>query len=269
MSRITFVIVGILIIVAGVVFLKKMSLLFIGLGVIIAILPFLLTYLVGVRKEKEKEAKFLEFIRELAESVKAGTPITQSIVAISKKDFGSLTPHIDKLANQISFSIPLKQALRTLAAETKSRVISRTIELIIQAETSGGNIGDVLESAVKAVSEIEKINKERKSQVYGMIVQGYVIFLIFIAIMLFVQLKFLPLISQAMVGVTSSNALMLQTSSFKIIKNTFFYLVLIQAAFAGLVIGKLSEGSLKYGVKHSAILIAISYLLVAVSKIIG
>jgi len=268
MSRITSIIAGIVIIVAGLIFIPKMSFLFIGLGVIIAALPFLLSYLSGVKREKDKESRFLEFIRELAESVKAGTPITQSILAISKKDFGSLTEHVEKLSNQLSFSIPLKQALRTFARDTRSETISRTIELVIQAETSGGEISSVLNAAVKSVSEIEKLKKERKSQVYGMIIQGYLIFLIFIAIMLFVQIKFLPLISQAMAGTSQSMALTLQATNFKIINRTFFYLLLIQAFFGGLVIGKLSEGSLKYGIKHSVILMVISYLLVVGSRII-
>ncbi|MCS7134573.1 MAG: type II secretion system F family protein, partial [Candidatus Pacearchaeota archaeon] len=165
-----------------------------------------------------------------------------------------------KLANQLSFGIPLRTALRIFAKETKNVIISRTVELIIQAELSGGEISSSLEAASKNVAEIEKIKRERRTQVYGMILQGYIIFLIFIAIMLFLQLKFFPLIEKSLQQAPSN--------AFEIIKKTFFYLLMIQAFFAGLVIGKLSEGSIKYGIKHSVILLTISYLLFSLSKVI-
>ncbi|MCS7134471.1 MAG: hypothetical protein NZ889_01270, partial [Candidatus Pacearchaeota archaeon] len=85
-------IIGALIILGGFFFAKRMFLLLFGLGIIIIILPFFVSYLLSVRKEKELELKFLEFVRELSESVKAGTPIVKSIIAVSNKDFGSLTP---------------------------------------------------------------------------------------------------------------------------------------------------------------------------------
>ncbi len=269
MSKYVSVVIGILIIIISLVFLKKLAFLLVGLGIIIAVLPFIVSYLTSVRKEREKETRFLEFIRELTDSVKAGTPISKSILAVSKKDFGSLTSNVEKLSNQINFGIPLRQALRTFASDTRSEIISRTIELIIQAETSGGDIAEALNAAVKSVSEIEKIKKERKSQVYSMMVQGYIIFLIFIAIMLFVQIKFLPLISNALAGTTNLGGITLQTTGFKVIQKTFIYLILIQAFFSGLVIGKLSEGSIKFGLKHSVILVIISYLIIAVSKVIS
>ncbi|UCD20971.1 MAG: type II secretion system F family protein [archaeon] len=268
MGKSVAVIIGIVIIVASLILIPSLAYLLVALGVIIIVLPFVMSYLVSVRREKEKESKFLEFIRELAESVRSGTPIGKSILAVSRKDLGSLTPHVQKLANQISFGITLKQALRTFAKDTRSEVISRTVELIIQAESSGGNIGSALTAAVKSVSQIEKLRKERKAQVYGMMIQGYVIFFIFVAIMLFVQIKFLPLISSAMLGSGSVAGLSLQGTAFNVIKNTFIYLLLIQAFFAGLVIGKLSEGSMKHGIKHSVILVVISYVLVAISKVL-
>ena len=54
---------------------------------------------------------FLEFSRDLVEGVKTGTPISKSVINIRNKNYGSLNPYIDKLANQISLGIPIKDAL--------------------------------------------------------------------------------------------------------------------------------------------------------------
>jgi flagellar protein FlaJ len=274
--RLISIIIGILIIIASLLFLLKSKLLFltIGIAVIVAFLPFLLSFLVKESKEKEKETMFLEFARNLVESVKAGTPISKSIASVSEKDYGPLTPHVKKLASQVSFGIPVKQALQTFARETNNKVILRSVALIIEAENSGGEIGSVLDAVVTSVSEIEEIKKERASRVYSMIVQGYIIFLIFLVIMLFVQIKFMPLIFNSFSGSGTAAAFggsggYAESDSSGIIKNSFFILVLIEALFTGLVVGKLSEGSLKSGVKHSVILLIITFLALAISKIFG
>ena len=49
--------------------------------------------------------------------------------------------------------------------------------------------------------------------------------------------------------------------STKILGNLFLALILVQGFFCGLVIGKLSEGSVKAGIKHSMIIIAMAYLI--------
>jgi len=41
----------------------------------------------------------------------------------------------------------------------------------------------------------------------------------------------------------------------------FLYLLIFQGFFAGLVIGKISEGSIKAGIKHSFALVALSLIL--------
>lgn len=270
---------GFILIILSLIFFSGTKLLWflIGLAIVIGVIPFLISVIIETGREKEKEEMFLEFARDLVESVKAGNPISKSIVHVSAKEYGSLTPHVKKLANQIMLAIPLKQALRTFASEIGNKVVSRSVELIIEAETSGGEIGNVLAAVVKNVTEIEDLKKERASRVYSMVVQGYIIFFIFIIIMLFVELKFMPMITGALGG-TATTGLETgvsvggigisfgQQTSQELIERSFFILLLMQALFAGLVIGKLSEGSVRYGIKHSAMLLIITYLIVTATR---
>lgn len=265
------IVTGIILMIASLIFFSHSKLLWflIGLAVIIALMPFLLSLIIETGREKEKEEMFLEFAGDLVESVKAGNPISKSIMHVSAKDYGSLTPHIKKLANQIAIAIPVKQALRTFASEINNKVISRSIELIIEAESSGGDIGTVISSVAKSVREIEDLKKERASKIHSMIVQGYIIFFIFIAIMLFVELKFMPMITNAVgyeLKTTEMGVVGVNTITQGLIERSFFILMLVQAFFAGLVIGKLSEGAIRYGIKHSAILLIVTYLIVTATR---
>ena len=269
------IIIGIVMIILSVIFFYNTKVLWflIGIAIIVAVIPFISSLIIETGRAKEKEEMFLAFALDLVESVKAGAPISKSIIQVGKKDYGSLTQHVRKLANQVSLAIPVRQALRTFASDIKNKVISRSVELIIEAESSGGEIGRIIDAVVKSVTEIEDLKKERATRVFGMIVQGYIIFFIFIAIMLFVELKFMPLITGALAGTEMQTGTVGGVGigfgggvSQEIIEQSFFILLLVQALFAGLVIGKLSEGALKHGIKHSAILLAVSYIAVTATR---
>ena len=47
------------------------------------------------------------------------------------------------------------------------------------------------------------------------------------------------------------------------ISSAFLYLLLIQGFFSGLIIGKLAEGNIKLGVKHSFVLMLSAFLISA------
>jgi flagellar protein FlaJ len=242
----------------------------IGIAIVIAILPFLMSLMLKVGASKEKETMFLEFSRNLVESVKTGIPISRSIINISNKNFGSLTPHVKKLANQIILGIPVRDSLKIFAGDIGSPIIARSVELITEAEHSGGEIGKILDSVATSVSEIEEIKKERKASVYSLVMQGYIIFFIFIVIMLVVQYKFIPQMTQTISSSSMSSAGSSDIPSAfsggkaieqNVLSRLFLVLMLVQGFFAGLVTGKLSEGNIQAGLKHSFILVALSYLL--------
>ncbi len=233
-----------------------------GMAFVIGVLPFIIGISLEAAKEKEKEEMFLEFSRDLVEGVKSGTPISKSILNVKGKAYGALSPHVKKIANQIALGIPVREALDTFAKDVENNTISRSISLIKEAERTGGNIEDILESVASSISTIEKLKKERASAIYGLIVQGYIIYLIFIIIILIMQFKILPMT----VGITDLGGIGdigISTTSLlaEDLSTPFLYLLIAQGFFAGLVIGKIAQGSLKSGLKHSAILIIISILI--------
>ncbi|MEM2956554.1 MAG: type II secretion system F family protein [Candidatus Pacearchaeota archaeon] len=262
------IIIGIVIFAIDILFLygQKSFYFLLGVAVLITISPFVASAIIEIGREKEKEQMFLEFTRNLVENVKAGTPISKSIIQMRNKEFGSLTPHVQKLANQIALGISVKQAFNVFASDINNKVISRSIALITEAEESGGEISLILESTAKSVSEIEDIKKERRSSTYNLVVQGYIIFIIFLVIMLVIQTQFIPLMLETLAGAGVGAELggfirpSVPTDLVETLGNLFVVLIIIQGFFAGLVIGKLSEGRIRDGIKHSAIITAFAYL---------
>ena len=262
------VLLAVVIIALDIILLRDMKIFYFIMGIcmVISALPFVVTLILESNREKENGEMFLEFARNLVESVKAGTPVSKSIINLRDKYYGSLSPHIQKLANQISLGIPVKKSLETFAQDVDSRIIERAINLISEAEKAGGEVEGILESVASSVNEIEKLKKERQSAIYSLVVQGYIIFLVFIAIMLIMQFKIIPMTSEISSAGTEFGGFASANYSVEQISAPMLYLLLFQGFFTGFIIGKLAEGNLKAGIKHSFALVVLSLLIYTGAK---
>ena len=277
-NKVHYVGIGLALAIVGISFLfqgTKLFFLVLGIGVLIGILPFVISLINETREEAEKEEMFLEFTRNLVESVKTGTPISKSIINLKDKAYGVLGQNVKKLANQISLGIPLNLALQVFAKDIDNKTVSRTIILIGQAERAGGEIGEILEAVAEAVSISDRLKKERKAAISTLVVQGYIIFFVFMIIILIMQFQILPMVSGiaelGSLGEGSFGAIGAgggETVQQEDISNSFLYLLLIQGFFTGLTIGKLGEGGVKAGIKHSFTLMLISFVVSAGANII-
>ncbi|MBD3313402.1 hypothetical protein GF345_03085 [Candidatus Woesearchaeota archaeon] len=249
-------------------------------------------FFVEMQRQKNLEVRFPDFVRYLVGAIKSGMPMSKAVLHVSKTDFGALNPYIKKLANQIEWSIPLHKALMVFAYDTKNPVIKRAIATVIEAEQAGGNIEDVLETVTQSVIEIKKIKDRRKASIHSQVIQSYVIFGVFLIIMLIVQNLVVPYVSSlgAPVGDTGdvtegiinplggiiedvefdySSFLGFLGSAqawFLSLGGIFLMIALIQGFFTGLVIGKLAEGKISPGFKHSLILMTAAFFIISLSQ---
>jgi len=255
------IILGLIVMLGSILLIGTTFFFFIfGMGILIIAAPFV----VGVARETslatEKEEMFLEFARNLVESVKTGTPISKSILNVRNRPYGVLSDHIKKLSNQISLGIPLGKALETFSKDVNNSTIARALTLIGQAEKAGGDIGMILESVASAVNTSERLKKERKAAISTLVVQGYIIFVVFILIILVMQFRIIPMVA----GISGVGGALGGSGGGQVdqgeISNAFLYMLLIQGFFSGLIIGKLSENNIKAGVRHSFSLMIMSFL---------
>ncbi|MBS3172666.1 type II secretion system F family protein [Candidatus Woesearchaeota archaeon] len=240
-----------------------------GVAFFVGVCQFWFDLLQENKRNKEIEEKFLEFVRGVSDGVKSGIPIPKSIVELGSVNYGALTPYVKKLVYQIEWGIPLREAFMRFAADTNNKLVKRSMAIIVEAEQSGGHIDQVLQSVTSSVLQIKKIKEERRSNIFSQIIQGYLIFIMFVGIMIVLQVYLMPQLTNmsgtVLAGVTTgtssagsgSTTIFPSSIDFDMI---FTFLLLIQGFFSGLMIGKFAEGSIKHGLKHSLILMLIGYL---------
>ena len=113
-----------------------------------------------------------------------------------------------------------------------------------------------------------RITEERKAQAYNQIIQGYIIYFIFIVIMLVLQLYLIPKLGEiggeVMVGLSGAGvggSVAGAAGGGMNLGAIFLVTIIIQGLFAGLMIGKFAEGNFKVGLKHSIVMVLSGYLL--------
>ena len=275
--HILFMIFGFLVLVADFYFFYGMKTRWFKPLIVIAFtlggLQFLIDFVRETNRQKEIEEKFLAFVRALVQTVKSGISIPKAILQISNEDYGALTPHVKKLAHQIEWGFTLHEAFATFSKDTNNSIIEKSISIVTEAEKSGGNMADVLQAVTDSVFSTKKIKEERRASVYSQMVQGYIIYFVFIIIMLVLQVYLIPKIgglsediSTGLAG-TPLGSLTGESGDVKVdieyLDKIFIWLVAIQGLFAGLMVGKFTEGELKAGAKHAAILVILGYLVIS------
>ncbi|MBI4438395.1 type II secretion system F family protein [Candidatus Woesearchaeota archaeon] len=260
----------------------------IAVVITVAWLPHWLDVFEENRRQKELESRFPEFVRNLTGAIKSGMPASAAVIHVSGTDYGALTPHVRKLANQIDWAIPFKKAFINFGKETRNPVIRRAIATVIQAEQAGGNIEDVLYSITESLIEIKKIKEERKSSIHSQVMQSYIIFFVFLGVMIIIQNLLIPYMSKFAAGGTdglgggqgvsqitekvdiefsSPNAFFTSMFAWFIsLYGIFLMMSMIQGFFAGVVLGKLAEGDLTSGLKHSLIMMTLAFIVVTASQ---
>lgn len=215
-----------------------------------------------VRRIQKIDGIFPDFVRDLAESRRAGMTFTKAILFSSKGEYGILTPEIKKISQQISWGGSVADALESFAQRVNTKSIRRTITLIIEASNSGGNVADVLDVAAKDAREIKMLEAERRTNMASYVVVIYVGMFVFLAIVLILCTSFIPAMvgsegSQGMQGVMGGGS----NASQQEISGVFYLACLVQAFGSALVAGVFEDGRYTSSVKHIFIMVFVTWLM--------
>lgn len=224
-------------------------------SVLVSILPLLVWMYVDYSRKKQIEENFSVFLRDFIEAVRGGLTVPEAIKSVSKNDYKALTPYVKKLAAQLDWGIPLDKALENFVKGTKSRLIGRIISSVIESHRFGGKLTETFEALSSAALEIERLRLERKMYLQSQMLTGYIVFFVFLGVIVGLEKFLIPSLTQ-----TTSNLPMEPEVFVSEFKTLFRNLVYLQAVFAGLIVGKMSEGVVAAGIKHSIIMIVIGTL---------
>lgn len=208
------------------------------------------------------DEKFPDFLRDLAESARAGMTLPRALVTAAQGTYGALTNDIKTMAAQVDWGVDFGEALTRFAQRTKTPLIDRTVSLIVEAQRAGGSMVDILTAASEDAREIKQIISERNTQMSMYNVVIYIAFFVFIVVIMVLSAQFIPAFKEAVGAASGAKVGGLTFKDFdpEDFNTLFFHAALVQAIGGGLVGGVLTRGQPVAGFMHIAIMMLMSWL---------
>lgn len=230
---------------------------FLIIAILVGIIPFAADTTLRKGKLRRKEELYTEFLFKLSELMRGGLDPIKAVKELAKTDLGILQPHVNLAAAGMTFGKSFEEGMRNMARSLESELIARYTELVIQASYSGGSVSDLILKSSEDMRTILEIEREKE----GNLSQYTFIFYFAQGIIVFIAYTLTTSLLPFLQGMGASSFLG-ENQLVNLNFNTgFFHLVMINAFFGGLIIGKISEGNVKFGLKHVAVLMAGTYVI--------
>jgi len=226
---------------------------FVFFGLLAAISPIALLNYVDYRWRKAVDEHLPDLFRSIVQAQETGMTLPKALEEAAKRDYGPLTSELKKMTVQISWGASFEEALLAFGRRVGTVLTQRTVPMIIEAGRSGGRVEKVFDPMGKFIQTNILLEKERKTQTRPYIAIIYVALFVFLfTIVILFKTFFTDVEGVALFSMPASSPADL--------KRIFLHLALVQGFFSGLVAGKMSEGSVSAGLKHSLIMMLLGFV---------
>ncbi|WP_340818421.1 type II secretion system F family protein [Methanolobus sp. WCC4] len=224
-------------------------------AILVAIIPYSIDSFLEKRKLQKREIAFSEFLYKLSELMRGGIDPVKGFINLSKTNLGAISSHAQDAASSMVLGKSFDESMHRMSASMKSRLVARYIDVVVQAAYTGGNVADLLFRTSEDMRSVIAIQREKEADLKQYIVIFYLAQGIIVMLTYILSTSLLPLIQG--VGMEMLGGAGLSDIDFE---RGFFHMIILNALFGGLIVGLITEGEIKHGFKHSAVLIALSYI---------
>ncbi len=236
-------------------------------GIITGIVPLTLYQLKEVQRRDSVDKHMPVFLLALLSSVQSGANLIKAIEQTASRNLGALTPPLKNLKANMSWGMPMDEAFAHFADTTNTRIARRVTVLLEMALKIGGDIAENLEMIQKHVTEMQNIEKSRKSQLAPYTYTIYISYAVFLAVSVLLITSFfsdIEKVQESLIdqGNAGSGGLFgsLADMDIGLMETALFNMAIIEAVFGGLAAGKIGAGSYVAGIKHVVAMIVIAVI---------
>ena len=199
-------------------------------------------------------------LRQMADTLKSGGTYEYALREVVNSDIGPLKKEINEVLKKLEEGENFETSLKTLSYNVDSRLIKRTVTIIIDSVAAGAGLANVLEEIAEDVRESHRIQKERKArtvlQVLFMFVAGGIV-----APMIF---GFVSTISRVLLNAASAavsaERVAESNNSLGIIELSVQGYLFIEAVATAFMIAVMREGKISKSIIYIPVLLCIAYI---------
>ena len=230
-------------------------------AVLICIVPLAILDLKEQWRVSNLENALPNFFRDLAGMNDSGMTLPAAVHLVATAEYGTLTPHIRKLDNEMSWGVGFVEALYRFGKGLGTNLSDRSVDLIAKASRAGGDISEVLRAAAKDTFEVVNLKQERANNMIIYVIIVFVAFAVFCFVIAILVSSFLTTMATAGAKATATGAKGFGgVIDLFLYKRLFAHAAMLQAFFSGLVAGQMGEGRFVAGLKYSAVMLLIAWV---------
>ena len=225
---------------------------------------------------KKIETIFPDFLQLMSSNLRAGMTIDKAILLSSRPEFTPLDEELLKTGRDIATSRDLERALLDLSRRIGSENIHRTIQLIISGIKSGGDLAILLEETSGNMREKDFMQKKASSNVLTYVIFIFLVVAIFSPALFSLSNVLVQVLSKILGNLpkvdSTSMALPFTLSKVSISMSfiTYFSIlfIIVIDVLACLVLGLVSKGEEKQGMKYLPAVLVLSLLVFFGTKLL-
>jgi len=265
-------VIGVIIIIASlylVEFSDDTSIRDIGVifGILTAVVPLTMLQLKESQRKDSVDRNLPLFLLALSSAVHSGANLIRAIETTADRNMGSLSPELKNLRANLSWGMPVEDAFENFAERTGTKMSKRVTLLLEMALKIGGDIRGSLDMIQKHVTELQNLEKERKSSLAPYTYTIYISFAVFLGIAVILSSQFFSqfeLVQEMMAetpGATEGGGGFFSSITdinIAELNQILFNMSIIEAVFGGLAAGKIGSGTFVAGIKHIIVMIVMA-----------
>ena len=231
-------------------------------AILISIVPLAFLDLKEERRVRLLEEALPNFFRDLAGMNDSGMTLPNAVHIVAGAEYGTLTPHIKKLDNEMSWGVGFVEGLQHFGAGHGTKLADRSVDLISKASKAGGDVSEVLRAAASDTFEVVNLAQERRNNMLIYMVIVLVSFAVFLFVIAILVSTFLTTMANASTHAMAAGATQFMSGGVDIpaYKRLFSHAAMIQGFFSGLMAGQMGEGRAIGGLKYSALMLFIAWI---------
>ncbi len=200
-------------------------------------------------------------LRDISEAVRSGMTLPKALEEASKRDYGPLSKEIEHVSAMFILGASWEEALLSFAQRVKRPTTLRLATILIEANQTGGRTMDVLDASVDLFSSLDEHKEEQNSNMRPYMATIYMATIIFLIIAYVVLHQFLvPLQAATASTGVSETGLLTNLLDINYYASILFWACIIESIFNGVIAGKIGDGALSAGLRHSVILILVTVI---------
>ncbi|MFQ6065040.1 MAG: type II secretion system F family protein [Candidatus Bathyarchaeia archaeon] len=223
------------------------------LALVVGVFPPAVLEYIDYRWRRSIDEHLPDLFRSVVQAKQTGMTLPQALEEAAKRDYGPLTGELRRTVAQMSWGMPLEKAFEALSERVNTLLMRRTVPLVVEASRSGGQVEKVFDPMGRFVQSTLTSEKKLQAQIRPYVAIVYVAFFVFLFTIVMLFKTFFSQIGE--LTIVGFNLLTPEA-----VRRIFFHMSILQAFFGGLVAGKMGEGAVSAGLKHSVVLLTAGYV---------